>query len=323
MVDADSDDPATRVKGMFNAGFIGQFVQSRGRPEMYVVETFYSRGTRGERTDVLTVFDKQTLAPVAEVVIPPKRFSGMPTNYHLQLVDQERLAVAYNFTPATSVTVVDVVEREFLAEIPIPGCSLVYPMNGRAFASLCMNGTMIGVQIADDGTQASMSRTDVFFDANNDPLMEKAVMVDGIAYFPTFLGRVVPVDLNGSEPMVGDEWSLLGEGDTGWRPGGLWVTASDAARRIYVLMHPEGYEGSHKDPGVEVWVFDIETRSRVDRIALELPAITIAVTRDDDPLLVTTNINLEVDVYSVTSGEYQRTLSGTGVQTPFLLHGGL
>ena len=52
-----------------------------------------------------------------------------------------------------------------------------------------------------------------------------------------------------------------------------------------------------------------------------LPALTFGLTNDDEPLLLTTNINLEVDVYDVASGEYQRTLSGTGAQTPFLIHG--
>ena len=99
------------------------------------------------------------------------------------------------------------------------------------------------------------------------------------------------------------------------------MTGTDAAGRFYVLMHPDGYEGSHKDPGVEVWVFDVDTGTRVDRIALELPAITFGLTTDDDPLLLTTNINLEVDVYDVGSGDYLRTLSGTGAQTPFLIHG--
>ena len=216
---------------------------------------------------------------------------------------------------------VDIVNREFLSEIPIPGCSLVYPMAGRAFASLCTDGTMLGVQLDGDGNQASSSRTEVFFDANNDPVMEKPGIIDGVAYFPTFLGRVIPVDLTGSEPEVGDEWSLLGDSDEGWRPGGIQVTGTDAAGRLYVLMHPDGYEGSHKDPGVEIWVFDVESGSRVDRITLELPAITFGLTNDDAPLLLTTNINLEVDVYDVGSGEYQRTLAGTGAQTPFLIHG--
>ena len=323
VVDADSDDPAGRIKGMFNTSFIAQFYQARTKPEFYVVETFHSRGTRGERTDVLTIYDKTTLAPTGEVVIPPKRISGMPTNYHLQMVDDEKLALAYNFTPATSVSVVDMVNREFLSEIPIPGCSLVYPMAGRAFASLCTDGTMMSVHIAEDGSAAETAKTAVFFDANNDPLMEKPAMIEGVAYFPTFLGRVVPVDLTGSQPEVGEEWSLIGDEEGGWRPGGLAVTATDSAGRMYVLMHPEGYEGSHKDPGVEVWVFDVEERRRVDRIALELPVISIGLTRDDEPLLIATNINLEVDVYDAGSGEYQRTLSETSAQTPFLLHGAL
>ena len=321
VLDADSDNPVTRVKGMFNAAFIAQFYQGKNRPEMYVVETYYSRGTRGVRTDVLTIYDKRTLAPTGEVIIPPKRVSGMPTNYHLQLVDEEKIALAYNFTPATSVSVVDVVNKEFLGEVPIPGCALVYPMAGRAFASLCADGSMLSVQLDEDGQQLSSARTEVFFDANNDPLMEKAAMVDGVAYFPTFLGRLFPIDLNGSEPQVGEPWSLVGDEEGGWRPGGLAVTASDANGHIYVLMHPDGYEGSHKDPGTEVWVFDPESQRRVRRMALELPAISIGMTRDDNPLLLATNINLEVDVYNVGSGEHQRTLSNFGAETPFLLHG--
>jgi len=321
VLDADSDDPNARFKGFFNGAFIPQLDQSKSRPEMYVVETFRSRGNRGERTDVVTIYDKRTLAPIDEVVLPPKRASQMPNHYLLQLVDNEKIALIYNFTPATSVSVVDIVNREFLNEIPIPGCSLVYPMGGRAFASLCTDGTMLSVQLDAEGEQASSSRTEVFFDANNDPIMEKAAIVDGIAYFPTFLGRVIPVDLNGSEPDVGDAWSLVGDEEGGWRPGGIQVTGTDSSGHFYVLMHPDGYEGSHKDPGTEVWVFDPETKRRVDRIALQMPAITMGMTRDDDPLLLVTNVNLEVDIYRVSSGEYLRTLDGIGAETVLMLHG--
>lgn len=320
VVDADSDDPAGRVKGMFNAGFIAQFYQAKTRPEMYVAETYRSRGTRGERTDVLTIYDKQSLAPIGEVIIPPKRASAMPTLYHLQLVDDEKIALVYNFTPATSVSVVDVTTRKFLDEIPIPGCSLVYPMAGRAFASLCTNGTMMSVQLDEDGKQASSARTAVFFDANDDPLMEKAAMIDGVAYFPTFLGRLVPVDLNGPEPKVGASWSLIGDEAGGWRPGGIQVTGADASGRLYVLMHPEGHEGTHKNPGTEVWAFDPQARRRLSRISLRSPAITMAVTADDEPLLVVTNVDMNVDVYKLETGEYLRTLDNFGAETALMLH---
>ena len=153
VLDADSDDLHQRFKGFMNASFIGMFVQARTRPEIYVAETFRSRGTRGERTDVLTIYDKTTLGPVGEVVIPPKRSSNMPTDYNLRLIDDEKLALIYNFTPAQSVSVVDVVAREFLGEIPIPGCALTYPMGARAFSSVCSDGSMLTVTIGDDGQQ--------------------------------------------------------------------------------------------------------------------------------------------------------------------------
>jgi len=321
VVDADSDDVARRIKGTFDGSFISQFYQAKTRPEMYVSETFYSRGTRGIRTDVVTIYDKQNLAPTGEIVIPAKRASQMPMNFHMQLVDDEKIGLVYNFTPATSVTVLDMVDKSFLTEIPTPGCSLVYPMAGRAFASICTDGSMLSVQLDEEGNQESTDRTDVFFDANGDALIEKAAIVDGIAYFPTFLGRMFPIDLNGDSISVGEPWSLLGAGDDGWRPGGLSVTGTNSDGNVFVLMHPDGYEGSHKDPGTEVWIFDTEAERRVNRIALNLPAISIGLTRDDQPLMLATNVNLEVDVYDATSGDYLRTLSGIGAETPFMLHG--
>jgi methylamine dehydrogenase heavy chain len=312
VLDADSDDPADRYKGMFNGAFIAQFYQAKTKPEMYVAETFRTRGTRGERTDVLTIYDKRTLAPIGEVVIPPKRASQMPLHYHLQLLDKERIALIYNFTPATSVSVVDLVAREFLAEIPIPGCSLVYPMGGRAFASLCADGSILSVVLDENGQQVSANRSEKFFDANDDPLIEKAAVIDGIGYFPTFQGNVVSIDLSGSTAVVMDE---------GWLPGGLQLTASDSKGHLYVLMHKDSYDGSHKDPGIEVWVFDTDARRRIGRIKLQLPAISIEVTRDDDPLLVATNINMEVDVYDAGDGEHLRTIGNFGQETPLLLHG--
>ncbi|RLA29730.1 MAG: amine dehydrogenase [Gammaproteobacteria bacterium] len=321
VLDADSDDPSARYKGMFNASFIGQFYQARTRPEMYVAETFHSRGTRGERIDVLTIYDKRTLAPIGEVVIPPKRASEMPLHYNLQLVDNESIALIYNFTPATSVSVVDLAAHDYVAEIPIPGCSLVYPMNGRSFASLCADGSILSVTLDENGKQASSVRSERFFDVNGDPLIEKAAIINGIGYFPTFQGDVYPIDFRGSTAVIGESWSLVDGEKNGWRPGGLQLTASDSKGRLYVLMHKDSYDGSHKDPGIEVWVFDTDARRRIDRIKLQHPAISIEVTRDDDPLLVTTNINMEVDVYNAGDGEHLRTIGNFGQETPLLLHG--
>lgn len=319
VLDADSDDANARFKGFFNGAFIANMIQARTRPEIYITETFRSRGTRGERTDVLTIFSKSNLEPIGEVVIPAKRSSNMPTAYNLQLVDDEKIALVYNFTPAQSVSVVDIVAREFLAEVSIPGCALAFPMAGRAFASICSDASIMAVTLGEDGRQASSSRTEPFFDVDTDPLMEKPAMHNGIAYFPSFLGNMYPVNLNGSTPVVGNSWSMIGSEEGGWRPGGIQLSASDASGNLYFLMHPEGGDGTHKDPGVEVWVFDGEAQRRVKRIELQLPAISINVTRDDSPLLIATNINMEVDIYDTSSGEHLRTLGNFGQETPLFL----
>ncbi len=320
VLDADSDDPHARFKGMFNGSFIPQFYQGKTKPLLYIIETYHSRGNRGERTDVLTIYDKENLSPVGEVIIPPKRTSGMPTNFHLQLVDDEKLALIYNFTPAQSVSVVDMDKREFVGEIPIPGCALVYPMAGRAFASLCGDGAMYSVQLDEHGAQKSSSRTEKFFDPDNDPIMEKAAIHNGVAYFPSFDGKIVPVDLNGDTPKVLPSWSMVEGVDGGWRPGGISVIAADSNGFLYVMMHSDGREGSHKDPASEIWVVDTAKKSVSRRIELEMPVITIALTRDDE-LLVATTVEMNIDVYDANSGERLRTLSGFGQETPFMLHG--
>ena len=320
VLDADSDDPVARYKGMFNGSFIPEFYQGTTSPHMYIAETYHSRGNRGVRTDVLTIYDKANLAPIAEVILPPKRSSNMPTNFNLQLVDDEKLALIYNFTPAQSVSVVDLEKREFVGEIPIPGCALVYPMAGRAFASLCGDGSMLSVQIDAEGKQASSSRTKKFFDPDNDPIMEKAALHEGIAYFPSFDGAITAVDLNSEKPKILDTWSIVDGIDGDWRPGGISVIGSDSTGKLFVMMHPDGAEGTHKNPGFEIWVVDSRSHDVIRRMEMTTPVLSIALTRDDG-LLVATTVEMNIDVYDAKSGELLRTLADFGQETPFLLHG--
>ena len=319
VLDASLDEQHARYKGMFNGSFVAQLAIAESRPEMYVVETFHSRGHRGERTDVLTIYDKRTIAPVDEVVLPPKRALTLPIKFALQLVDEERRALVFNLTPATSVSVVDLERREFLGEIPIPSCSMVFPTGRRGFSSLCADGTMLTVHLDEQGAAASTVRSATFFDAEADALFEKPAMHGRLAHFPTFLGNLVTIDLSGKSPVIAAPWPLAADVDGGWRPGGTQPAEADSAGRLYVLMHAEGAEGTHKDPGSEVWVFDHAEKKRLARITLRLPAISIELTRGDSPLLVTTNINMNVDVYDVRDGNFLRTLSDFGQETPLVL----
>jgi len=51
-------------KGALDAAQFPSFTESAVRSELYVAETFYSRGTRGVRTDVVTIYDKEHLQPI-------------------------------------------------------------------------------------------------------------------------------------------------------------------------------------------------------------------------------------------------------------------
>ncbi|HNP35951.1 MAG TPA: amine dehydrogenase large subunit [Woeseiaceae bacterium] len=321
VLDADRDSISEQYKGMFNGAQIAQFAQAHSRPEMYVVQTFHSLGHRGVRNDVLSVYDKRTLAPLADIVVPPKRASILPTQYALQLVDDEKLALIFNFTPATTVSVVDLDKREFLNEVPIPGCALIYPTGKRGFSSLCSEGTFLTVALDDAGGVASSTRSKQFFNADVDAVFEKPAIQGRNANFLTFKGRVIPVDLSGDLPVIGESWSLPEIEAGNWRPGGLTPAVMSANGKMYVLMHAEGKTDTHKDPGTEVWVFDPRTHKRERQIELALPAVSIELTRDTNPLLVVTTIEMNIDVYDANKGTKLRTISDFGQETPLLLHG--
>ncbi|MBE5074717.1 hypothetical protein IM511_10435 [Erythrobacteraceae bacterium E2-1 Yellow Sea] len=52
-------------RGAIDAAQFSSFAQSAKRKELYVAETYYSRGTRGTRTDMVTIYDRDALKPVA------------------------------------------------------------------------------------------------------------------------------------------------------------------------------------------------------------------------------------------------------------------
>lgn len=309
-------------KGYVGAGQFGSFLAASTRPELYVAETYYSRRVSGERTDAIVIYDKQSLKKKAEIILPGgKRGQSVTQKHSFQFLDNERLALVFNFTPAASVTVVDLIDRKVLNEIPIPGCSLIYPMGKLGFSTLCGNGTMAAFTLDANGKVTGEQRTKKFNDIDNDPLFMKTTKVGNTTYFVSFLGTVQPMDMTGTWPKVGKTWSLVSaeEKAAGWRPGGWHILSSDTQGRLYFLMQEKSYPGSHKDGGGEVWVYDAKSKKRVARHVLKTHAISIEVTRGAAPYLAAVNANMEVDVYDAVSGQHLRTIGGNPAQTIFVM----
>ena len=186
LIDAAENTLSKQYKGSIDNSLLGNLVLGEIQNEVYMTETFYSRGVRGERTDVVTIWSKDTLEPIDEVVWSnTNRYMGLPQRNALQLIDNEKLLLVFNLNPATSVTVIDIESRKILNEIAIPGCALIYPTGKRGFSSICSNGSLLSTQLTSDGKITSQKRTIPFFNPDTTPVFEHVALVDGFAYIPS------------------------------------------------------------------------------------------------------------------------------------------
>lgn len=297
------------VKAQLQAHDSATLLVPEKRPELYVADTVWSRGTRGTRTDFITVYDTHTLNPIGEIVLPgAKRALIAAVEGLMAFTDDQRMAVVFNFTPASSVTVVDLVKRQVLGEVGIPGCSLVYPSGTRGFSTLCSSGTMLTVRLDANGAVAGRGESKAFNPLDTDPLFTASIVVGGLRYFPSLHGRIQPVDMRGDEVKILPDWPLVPAADQAdhWRPSGWQVVAGDEQKLLYVLMQPDAHEGTHKDPATEVWVYNTATRTRIRRLRLVRPGSSISLTHGAEPLMLV-QAGERLDVYE-PSGNLVRSL---------------
>ena len=318
VIDVASD--TLEFKGMINAAQMASFAQSKKRQELYVAETYYSRGTHGERTDVISIYDNSTLNLKEEIVLPGnKRALNVIQKGSFQLIDDEKYAVVSNFTPASSVSIVDLTSREVVQEIPTPGCSLTFSLSGAAFATLCANGGVSSFVL--EGEEIIQSMSEPFNDVENDAMFLKSAQIQNVRYFPTYTGNVRPVNVGGQEAIPLKPWPLVTESEKkdNWRPSGWQVITSQVNGNLFVLMQKDGHEGSHKSGGSEVWVFDVKEKKKVQTIKLPKGGLSIEATGGAEGHLVVTNLEMGLDVFSL-QGELERTITVNDTATPFLLH---
>jgi methylamine dehydrogenase heavy chain len=291
------------------------------RSEFYSAETYYSRHTRGTRTDLVAIHALETLATLAEVPIPSKRASTIPRLNDAGITDDGRFMAVFNLTPATSLSIVDVEQRRFAGEINIPGCSLVFPAGRRTLFSLCFNGSALVSELNDDGTQARQYRVDGIFDSEGDFIADNGARLGDAWLFPSVEGNLYTLDFSSGMLKSQPPWSLLRREEVAedWRISGFQGVAIHAGRNeLYLLVH-KGAPETYKDFGTEVWVYDLAKKTAVRRIPLRHPAVSIAVSADPDPMLAVLFMEAaELDLHAAATGAHLRTIREVGV-TPALL----
>jgi len=281
------------------------------RREFYAAATYYSRGSYGDRTDVLTIHDFNNLSPVAEVEIPKKMAVSRFRSYIGLMSNGKHVGIS-NVTPALSVSIVDVENRSFVGEIMTPGCSLIMPVGNNDFMTICGDGTLMLIELDDNGNESNRVRSSKFFDVHEDAVFDSPVETGDGWLLVSHGGKAIEVSTSGSRINVSDAWEIVTAEDAaaGWWPGGGQVaTVHKDLGLAYVTMH-QGQQYSHHEFGTEIWVVSLSTRQRIERIEFEVPVGGIMVTQEANPLLIAVDEEGSLLVYDAVTYEHERTIAG-------------
>jgi methylamine dehydrogenase heavy chain len=328
----DGDDPRLKVVGTVPMPGNAALALSRDASRIYVTETYWSHGNRGDRADLLSVYDGRTLELLKEIPLPGRLLVTAKLG-QMGLSDDDALAYVYALVPGSQAHVVDLASGKVLTSVDLSGCALVYPYGPRSFATLCGDGT-VGTATLSASGKAEVAFSPKFFDPDHDPIFENSLVdrTTGEAWLLSFTGKIYPARL-GDKPAVGKPWSInaaaglpeAGDGvqELAWRPGGGQLMALHrASRRLYVLMHAGNY-WTQKSAGTEVWVLDSVRHILIRRIPLAKPAKSIQVTQDAKPMLFAFGGEENPASLTTYDAETGRKLSERRLQVPLGLVAGL
>lgn len=301
-----------KYQGVLSMGLTSQFEISPDGSRVYTLSDYMERYTYGPVHSVVQIFDLETLTPVAEIEVPNKAVKAIGMNQLIEVsADGKRLYVQ-NATPGTSVTVVDLDSREVVSEVPTPGCYGIVPAaSGHRFTTLCGGGTLQTFDVS--GKEYAHTTSDKIFDVDEDALYVDAVRTKSDKLvFTSFNGNLYIVDDSGDTPVLERKLKVAEGLDGDWAPGGYGVTTYNAATdTVFMIMHDEAYEGSHKDGSDEIWAYSLADEAIVSRSAAP-DLIAISVTQGETPVIYGSNeMDETVDVYRAEGDgfDFEKTAS--------------
>jgi len=317
------DTDTGKLLGLIETSDISDLAIDPAGKAYYVSESLWSKGWRGTRQDMITVYDPATLKLKTEIPIPGRILIDS-RKFNFILSDEGKTAYVYNLDPASSVNVVDLAKGKFVKKIELPGCASMMAVTGIGFSALCSDGSLATVKTA--GAKPEITRSAPFFSATNDPIF------DNFGYdrakqqvvFLSYTGQVYTAKL-GATPTIAEPFSIQAAagvpvGETkplvvNWYPGARQGNAYHiASGHLYVLMHMGEY-WSHKAAGTEIWDLDVAAKKVVRRIPLAEEAGRIAVTQEENAKIVVTNDGGNITILDAKTGEEKFKLekSGSGI----------
>jgi len=317
------DGDSYRRLGQIGAGFYASVNLSPDHGTTAVASTYFARGSRGARTDVVEFTDNTTLTVKHEILLPSKRALSVSSLFNLAYSPDGRLLYAAYMTPAASFGVLDPAAGTILGEIDTAGCVEVIPSGQYRVSALCESGRLLTVTLDAQGHELTRAMSAPFFDADQDPVFVQGIPTTRGNVFLSFLGEVHEIDFSGAQPAFTAPWSLVSAAEKGhWRPGANQLGAIHRELgRLYVPMH-EGGEGTHKDGGTEIWVYDLASHRRLARWPLKphgLSRVTsVQVSQDPAPILFAATETSDLAVFDALTGRL-RHITKHVAQSPWML----
>jgi methylamine dehydrogenase heavy chain len=254
-------------KGNMSGGSMAQVLLSREGKTAYMASVYLKRIAYGEPEMVLQMFDVATLSPVREIALPRKLAMTLSLEGMIGQSADGRYLFIQNATPATSVTVVDLDAGKVTAEIPTPGCFGIYPdSQGHKFSAVCGDGTFASFALDADGVTARRTQSQKIFDVDQDPIFIPSARVGADLIFVSFHGTLYRVNDGGAVVKLVQTDPLTAGVAGGWAPGGSQLIGYNKANNVlFIGMHPEATDGSHKDPAKEIWAYSLANRKLLYR----------------------------------------------------------
>lgn len=314
------DGESGRMKGMVETRRLADFAPDPAGRYYYVAETIWSKGDRGTRQDMVSVYDARTLKLLTEIAIPGRILIGSRKNNFI-ISDDGKWGYVYNLDPASSVNIVDLTKRKFFRNVELPGCASMMPNPGTGFSALCSDGSVATVRLT--GGKPEITHSEPFFSASEDPVFDNYAY-DALkkeAVFLTYTGLVYTAKV-GPAPTVSKPFSLqaaaglrVGDAkplDINWLPGGRQPMALHRpSGHLFVLMHMGEY-WSHKAPGTEIWEIDLAAQKLVKRVPLKSAANNIAITQTDKPMILVNDGQMNAVILDVATWEEKHKIENAG-----------
>lgn len=289
------------LEGSIGAGTFSQMLMGPDASTLYTSSVYMKRYTRGPIEAVLEEWDPVTLVGKREIVVSEKLAQTLSQRGALNVTADGAYAIAQNATPATSINIVDLAAGADLVEVPTPGCWSAYPSaEGHAFTTLCGDGTAVKYSFTAEGAVSEPGKSEKIFDSDKTPLFASAVRAGAHLAYVSYGGSLLLVDDSGEVPTLARTIDFAEEG---WAPSGYNLMDYHApSNTLFIMMHSNPTDGSHKLPAEEIWAVDLESGEVVGRGEAHGES-SIAVSAGATPAIVGIDHLGGVHRYDVTLGD--------------------